>query len=107
MAYHFNSRIEIIKEVEGDDDFLPGGGGTVDKTIAKPWADVRTIKGSEYADLGTTVNEYPIRFIIRYREGIENAHFVKYGKRKYNIKSVTNDNGRNQTLTIFAISKFM
>ncbi|PTJ24429.1 hypothetical protein BU030_08400 [Staphylococcus simulans] len=65
--------------------------------------DVKTLKGSEFAEAGVTINEQPMRFIIRYREGIETYHQVKYKGSKYNISSVTNDNGMNQTLTIFAV----
>ncbi|MEB6260827.1 phage head closure protein [Staphylococcus haemolyticus] len=101
MAYHFNNRIEIIEEREDPNAFMPGEGMII-TVIAKPWAEVKTLKGSEYADAGFTINEEPMRFIIRYRKGIETYHHVRYKGENYNIQSVTNDNGSNQTLTIFA-----
>ena len=101
MAYHFNNKIEVIEERDDPNAFMPGENMTT-TVIAKPWADIKTLKGSEYADAGFTINEEPIRFIIRYRKGIETYHQVKYKGSKYNISSVTNDNGMNQTLTIFA-----
>ncbi|MEX3423425.1 phage head closure protein [Staphylococcus hominis] len=101
MAYHFNNKIEIIEERDDPNAFMPGE-NMITTVIAKPWADIKTLKGSEYADAGFTINEEPIRFIIRYRKGIETYHQVKYKGSKYNISSVTNDNGMNQTLTIFA-----
>ncbi|MGD6773511.1 phage head closure protein [Staphylococcus simulans] len=63
--------------------------------------DVKTLKGSEFAESGFTINEQPMRFIIRYREGIETYHQVRYKGQMYNIQSIINDDGRNHTLTIF------
>lgn len=104
MAYHFNNRIEIIREEkQPEDDFFPSGNSTVvEKVIAKPWCEVKTMRGNEFAGAGTIINETPIRFIIRYRKGIDTAQKVKYKGNKYNIKSVANDDGRNETITIFA-----
>ena len=73
-------------------------------SIAKPWADIKSMQGKEFSGAGTILNETPIRFMIRYREGIKKKNNVKYQNKIYNIKSVTNDNGRNETLTIFAVS---
>ncbi|WP_413475801.1 hypothetical protein [Staphylococcus equorum] len=44
MAYHFNTRIKIYKEVSSGP--LPGADG--EEVIARPWADIKTLKGSEY-----------------------------------------------------------
>lgn len=100
MAYHFNNKIEIIEEMEDPDAFMPGE-GMITTVIAKPWCDVKTLKGSEFAEAGFTINEQPMRFIIRYREGIETYHQVRYKGQIYNIQSITNDDGRNHTLTMF------
>ncbi|WP_228064928.1 phage head closure protein [Staphylococcus xylosus] len=62
------------------------------------------MQGKEFSGAGTILNETTIRFMIRYREGITPKNNVKYQNKIYNIKSVTNDNGRNETLTIFAVS---
>ncbi|MCD8784435.1 phage head closure protein [Staphylococcus xylosus] len=98
MAYHFNTRIKIYKE-ESTGPF-PGDNEEVE--IAKPWADVKTMKGSEYNIGGVIASEEPTRFIIRYRKGIETNQRIKWGSKDFNIHSVTNDDGKNQTLTIFA-----
>ncbi|WP_058625855.1 phage head closure protein [Staphylococcus xylosus] len=98
MAYHFNNRIKIYKEESSGpypDDFE-------EVEIAKPWADIKTMKGSEYLLANVTASEEPIRFIIRYREGIDTTQRIKWKNKEYNIQSVANDNGANQTLTIFA-----
>ncbi|WP_326026502.1 head-tail adaptor protein [Staphylococcus pasteuri] len=42
---------------------------------------------------------------MHYRKGIGTYHKVRYKGQIYNIKSVANDDGLNQTLTIFAIKK--
>lgn len=99
MAYHFNNRIEILDIVEDDG---PEAGMSYEEVIAKPWADIKTLKGSEFIQSDLEVNEEPIRFIIRYRKGITTQQTVRYDGKRYNIKSVANDNGRNHTLTLFA-----
>ena len=99
MAYHFNTRIEIIEE---RDNGGPEAGFYEEVTIAKPWADIKTFKGEEFEIWNLTANEQPIRFIIRYRKGINAEMKIKYQNRFYNIKSVANDNGKNETLTLLA-----
>ncbi|WP_447557235.1 phage head closure protein [Staphylococcus haemolyticus] len=99
MAYHFNNRIEIL-EVKSNDG--PEAFGSIKVVIATPWADVRTMKGNEFQQWRLTANKENVRFIIRYRKGINPRQYVRYNGKDYNIVSVTNDNGMNQTLTIFA-----
>lgn len=98
MAYHFNTRIKIYKQ----ESTGPYPDDVAEKEIARPWADIKTMKGSEYLLGNITANEEPTRFIIRYREGIETNQRIKWGSKDFNIHSVSNDNGMNQTLTIFA-----
>ncbi|ATH60760.1 phage head-tail adapter protein [Staphylococcus nepalensis] len=98
MAYHFNNRIKIVKEISTG----PYPDDKEEKVISSPWADIKTMKGSEYLLNNVTASEEPTRFIIRYRQGIDTTQRIKWGNKDYNIHSVTNDDGRNQTLTIFA-----
>lgn len=100
MAYFFDNSIKIIGYENGVND--EGSYTEIEKVIARPWADVRTMKGREFESMGFTVNEQPIRFIIRYRKGILPDQKIEYSGEIYNIQSVTNDDGRNYTLTIFA-----
>lgn len=100
MAYHFNNRIKIVETTKVRQ--RDGSYKEEEKEIAKPWTDIKTMQGEEFQSMGFTVNKIPIRFIIRYREGINTKQKVKYNNETYNIESVTNDNGKNQTLTIFA-----
>lgn len=98
MAYHFNNRIKIVKEVSTG----PYPDDKEEKVISSPWADIKTMKGSEYLLNNVTASEEPTRFIIRYRQGIDTTQRIKWNGKNYNIESVANDNGMNQTLTIFA-----
>ena len=41
MAYHFNTRIKVYKEVV-DESPIPGASG--EEIIARPWADIKTLK---------------------------------------------------------------
>ncbi|TGV05988.1 head-tail adaptor protein, partial [Mesorhizobium sp. M8A.F.Ca.ET.173.01.1.1] len=72
MAYHFNNRISIIGITEEMND--EGGFEEVEDEIAKPWADIKTMRAGEFEAMGFSVTNVPIRFIIRYRKGIELDH---------------------------------
>lgn len=98
MAYHFNNRIKIFQRVSSG----PMPNQFEEKTIAKPWADIKTIRGNEYLGSGLTVSEIPVRFIIRYREGITAQQRIKWNNLDFDIESVQNDDGLNRTLTIYA-----
>ena len=100
MAYHFNNRIEILGMESMIND--EGGFEEIETTIFKPWADIKTMRASEFEAMGFTVTNVPIRFIIRYRKGIELDHKIKYNGDMYKIESIENDDGKNHTLTIFA-----
>ncbi|HAR6061629.1 SPP1 family predicted phage head-tail adaptor [Staphylococcus caledonicus] len=100
MAYFFDNVISIIDYEQGVND--EGTYTEIEKVIANPWADIKTMRGREFESMGFTVNAQPIRFVIRYRKGILPDQKVKYDGEIYNIESVTNDDGRNYTLTIFA-----
>ncbi len=100
MAYHFNNRISIIGITEEIND--EGGFEEVEAEIAKPWADIKTMRASEFEAMGFSVTNVPIRFIIRYRKGIKLDHKIKYNGDMYKIESIENDDGKNHTLTIFA-----
>lgn len=104
MAYHFNNRIEIKGYKQDPNAFFPDD-PMIPYTVAKPWADIKTLKGDEFiTSIGLEANKQPIRFIIRYRKGIEHHHKVKYQGKEYDIESIANDNGMNHTLTLFATS---
>ncbi|UXR33680.1 phage head closure protein [Staphylococcus simulans] len=98
MAYHFNNRIKIVQRVSSG----PMPDQFEEKNIAKPWADIKTIRGNEFLGSGLTASEIPVRFIIRYREGINSKQRIKWKDLDFNIESVQNDNGLNRTLTIYA-----
>ncbi|WP_353421781.1 phage head closure protein [Staphylococcus delphini] len=97
MAYHFNNKIKIVER--GSSGPMPNN--YKEKVIAEPWADIKTIRGNEYLGSGLTASEIPVRFIIRYREGITPKQRIKWKDLDFNIESVQNDNGLNRTLTIY------
>lgn len=99
MAYHFNNRLLIYREVSTSP--YPNAPNE-ENEVTKLWADIKTLKGEEYLKWKTTANKELIRFIIRYREGINVRIRVKYVGKSYRITSISNDNGKNKTLTIFA-----
>lgn len=98
MAYHFNQRIKIIERKR----IPPMPNDYEDVVIARPYADVRTLKGRDFISAGglSGVKGF-IRFIIRYREGINHYHKVEYKNNIYDITSIENDDGKNRTITIF------
>ncbi|ARJ51328.1 phage head closure protein [Staphylococcus lutrae] len=98
MAYHFNNKIKIVERVSSG----PMPDSYKEKLIAKPWSDIKTIRGNEFIGSGLTASEIPVRFIIRYREGITASQRIKWKDLDFYIESVQNDNGLNRTLTIYA-----
>lgn len=97
-SYHFKNRIEIVEETSGG--ILPDD--KEEKVFTKAWADIRTMKGTEYNMASHTGNVDTSRFIIRYKKGIRHDMKIIYKGLKYEIESITNDNEDNYTLTIIA-----
>lgn len=97
MAYHFNNKIKIIGRVSSG----PMPNDYQEEVIAEPWADIKTIRGNEYLNSGLKASEIPVRFVIRYRQGITPKQRIKWKDLDFNIESVQNDNGLNRTLTIY------
>ena len=97
MALQFKNRIEIIDIVPASG---PEVGGEQEVTIAQPWADIKTMKGSEYDSAMMAGNVGKSRFIIRYRKGIEYHHKIKFKGLTYEIESITNDDEKNYTITL-------
>lgn len=102
MALSFNKRIELVtlKTASG-----PEVGGPVEVLFSKAWADIKTMQGSEVQSLGISGHELTSRFIIRYMKGITPTMLIKYKGIYYDIKSMTNDNEENRTITMIASVK--
>lgn len=98
MALNFKHRIEIIEERPNTGPW-PGDYETV--VIAKPWAAIKTLKGTEYNTATIAGNVGKTRFIIRYMKGLK-PHTMKLRYRgiTYDIESLTNDDEENRTITI-------
>lgn len=97
MAFNFKHRISIV-EYQPNDGPEPGEGEWV--TVARPWADIRTMKGHRYEHhvLAHTVGV--TRFIIRYMSGIKPTMKIVHKGIQYEIESITNDDEQNRTITI-------
>lgn len=99
----FNKRITIQKPNENTKDAsgfkLPDDQKFTD--FITTWAMVKTtIVGKEVHDVGTTLSENIVRFVIRYRSGIEPNMRINHNGKFYEILSVINDDLKNTTLTI-------
>src|SRR5699024_11283177 len=73
-SYHFKNRIEIVEETSGG--ILPDD--KEEKVFTKAWADIRTMKGTEYNTASYTGNVDTSRFIIRYKKGIRHDMKIIY-----------------------------
>lgn len=98
MNYNFKSLISITQERNA-----PGPYPDVieEVEITKAWADIKTMKGKDYAEniIANTVETS--RFIIRYIPDVDVSMKVNFKGQKYNITSIVNDNEQNKTLTIY------
>ncbi|MFB4472715.1 phage head closure protein [Oceanobacillus caeni] len=101
MALHFKHRIEIM-------ELKPNAGpepGEAEVLFSKAWADIKTMKGSEYNNAVMAGNVGKSRFIIRYMKGIRASMKIKYNGLTYDIESITNDDENNHTITMIAKAK--
>lgn len=96
MGLHFKNRIEIL-EMRSNPGPEPG---ETEVLFSKAWADIKTMKGSEYNNAVMAGNEGKSRFIIRYIKGIRASMKIKYNGLTYDIESITNDDENNRTITI-------
>lgn len=94
---NFRNRISIV-ELKPSPGPEPGGEEEV--IFTKAWADIKTMKGSEYNIASLSGNVGKSRFIIRYMEGIKPYMKINFKGKQYNIISITNDDELNQTITI-------
>ncbi|MGO1421432.1 phage head completion protein [Staphylococcus equorum] len=57
MVYHFNNRISIIGiTAELNDE---GGLEEIEAEVAKPWADVKTMRAGEFEAMGFSITNVP------------------------------------------------
>lgn len=95
-ALTFDKRIAIIQETSNSGP-MPG---TTTKVIANLWADIKTMKGSEYNNFAIGGNIGVSRFIVRYTTIIKPLMKINYKGNLYSIESITNDDENNRTITI-------
>ncbi|WP_449354397.1 phage head closure protein [Virgibacillus natechei] len=98
MNLHFKHRIEIVEMRENPGPYP----GEQEVLFSKAWADIKTMKGSEYDTAVIAGNVGKSRFIIRYMKGIKASMKIKYNGFTYDIESITNDDENNRTITMIA-----
>lgn len=75
------------------------------------WVDVKSklpamvieLTGKEFVESRREVSEYTVRFVIRYRTGLNNKMRIVYDGREFNIQQIIPDRNRKQTMTIVGI----
>lgn len=95
-SHNFKHRISIV-ELNPNHGPLPGEQETL---FTKAWADIKTMKGSEYNNATIAGNVGKSRFIIRYMKGIKATMKIKYEGLTYKIESIENDDENNRTITM-------
>nr|DAG46119.1 MAG TPA: Putative head tail adaptor [Caudoviricetes sp.] len=58
------------------------------ETVAETWARIEPTRGNELRQQYKETMTDLLKIIVRYRSGINNAMFVKYGNTTYNIRYV-------------------
>jgi len=103
----FNKRVSIWGPMITQDEI----GNEIETfgEICTVWAMVKTLKGSEYAAAAQTNTVHITRFVVRYSKPLDDL-FCEHGTRielrykgkKYDVKSIINDDELNETFTIIA-----
>ncbi|ASV67221.1 phage head closure protein [Cytobacillus kochii] len=96
MTLNFKNRISIV-ELEPNPGPEPGES---EQEFTKAWADIKTMKGTEYNQSVIAGNIGISRFIIRFIPNIKPNMKVRYKGNLYDIESITNDDEGNRTITI-------
>ncbi|MFJ5768145.1 phage head closure protein [Lysinibacillus sp. NPDC093210] len=73
-------------------------------TIKKPWAKIKTVKGSETISGSAEVNTKVKRFIIRPTDGLHEKQRIIHRDIVYDIQAILEDDEEGATYTIVAIS---
>ncbi|PTL37649.1 phage head closure protein [Alkalicoccus saliphilus] len=96
MAFNFKHRISFMEEIPN-----PGPDpGTSLQEVKKAWADIKTMKGSEFNTATMAGNLGVSRFIIKYTPGITSRMHIRFKGKDYSIRSIMNDDEQNRTITI-------
>ncbi|GAB0170546.1 phage head closure protein [Lysinibacillus sp. CTST325] len=74
------------------------------KTVKKPWAKIKTVKGYETISGAAEVNTKVKRFIIRPTDGLHEKQRIIHKGVIYDIQAILEDDEEEATYTIVAIS---
>lgn len=99
----FGHRISFYKDILLEDDIAQEIVYEEKELVKTVWADVKTMKGSEYFAAASTKSELTYRFITRYTTDISNDMEIRFKGRIFEIiEPPINDDELNITLTIIA-----
>ena len=103
----FRHRIELFQRISTVDDLLQEIEAY--ESWGKLWADIKTIKGSEYIEAAQEQQNKTTRFIVRYSKSLEQflqaektSFEIIYKGVTYDVKDAMNDDEMNKTVTIVA-----
>jgi len=74
------------------------------KTVKRPWAKIKTVKGYETISGAAEVNTKVKRFIIRPTDGLHEKQRIIHKGIIYDIQAILEDDEEEVTYTIVAIS---
>lgn len=92
-----NRRVEILQFFKDRDEF----GGEVGewKSVAKVWAAISTVSGSEQMFAQQVTAEAVVKITIRYLPWLNVMHRIKYGEKLYEIiGSLDNETAHKATI---------
>ena len=93
-----NKRIKIVRNKLTTND--NGVEEEKEIVIAKIWAKVQNMSGTEIFKANTDYSKVTTRFLIRYRKDITTDDYIKFNNNKFNIVYINNYNYGNEFLEI-------
>ena len=103
----FKHRIELFQRTTIIDELLQET--ETYESWGKLWADIKTIKGTEYIAAAQEKQNKTVRFVVRYSKPLERllqadktSFEIVYKSVTYDVKDAMNDDEMNKTVTIIA-----
>ena len=86
--------VEVQKVEEVQDEL--GQPVEIWKTLHTVWASISPITGREILDAGAERSDITARIVIRWFDGLNTKHRIKFGERIFDIKVVIDDKERTR-----------
>lgn len=103
----FKHRVELFRRITIVDEMMQEIESY--ESWSKPWADIKTVKGSEYIEAAQEKQNKTVRFVVRYSKSLERflqtektSFEVVFKGVTYDVKDAVNDDEMNITVTIIA-----